>query len=102
MISPPIRGKGMDWGAFIEAGAFLVREISLFAATGFLVLGAGDLAVDLIWFALKLRRLWLRPPAASVATLAPPAAPGRLAIFVPAWEESAVIGAMLGHAVRAL
>ena len=92
----------MDWGAFIEAGAFLVREISLFAATGFLVLGAGDLAIDFIWLVLKLRRLWLRPPAASVATLAPPAAPGRLAIFVPAWEESAVIGAMLGHAVRAL
>ena len=90
----------MDWGAFIDAGAFVVREISLFAAAGFLFLGAGDLAVDLIWILLKLKRLlWVRPRAACAATLPAASEPGQLAIFIPAWDEAAVIGPMLRHSL---
>lgn len=74
----------------LNAGAAAMRETALFAACGFLLLGLGDLLVDLIWLGLRLRR---RPaPATPVA-----ARPGRLAIFVPAWDEAAVIGRMLGH-----
>ena len=81
----------------MEIVAFVMRELGLFAATGFLCLGAGDLAVDLIWLARALKQR--RRPVACAAELAP-AAPGRLAVFVPAWDEAAVIGAMLAHAQR--
>jgi adsorption protein B len=68
----------------------LMRETALFAASGFLVIGASDLAVDLIWVGLRLRR-------GKERSRSPP--PGesrrRLALFVPAWDEAAVIGAML-------
>jgi adsorption protein B len=68
----------------------LMRETALFAAAGFLVIGASDLAVDLIWTALRLRRRAAesRPPS-------PEAARRKIALFVPAWDEAAVIGPML-------
>lgn len=74
---------------------FIMRETALFAACGFLLLGASDLLVDFIWIGLRLAR---RPTPAGL-----PAAesPGRLAIFVPAWDEAAVIGRMLAHAQAA-
>lgn len=67
-----------------------MREAMLFAAAGFLLLGTSDLIVDLVWFVTRLTR---RRGAVAKAS-----APGRLAIFLPAWDEAAVIGAMLGHA----
>ena len=76
---------------FVEACEFVMHEAALFAAFGFILLGASDLAVDFIWLAIRLK------PARSAAP-PPPSRPGRLAIFVPAWDEAAVIGAMLGHA----
>ncbi len=60
------------------------------------MLGLSDLAVDFIWIALRLRRRRDRDAALPAA-----ARPGRLAIFVPAWDEAAVIGAMLDHAQAA-
>jgi adsorption protein B len=95
-------GGRMDWGALIDGGAFVVREISLFAAAGFLFLGASDLAVDFIWLGVRLRRaLGLRAAPECAGSLPPPSRPGRLAIFVPAWDEAAVIGQMLRHALAA-
>ena len=76
----------------LSACAVLLRETALFAAVGFLLLGVSDLLVDLIWLALRLSR---RRPARALPEAAHP---GRLAIFVPAWEEAAVIGRMLEHA----
>jgi adsorption protein B len=73
---------------------FVMRELALFAALGFLLLGAGDLLVDFIWLALRFRR---RPQAIEPVARDP----GRLAVFVPAWDEAAVIGAMLTHARKA-
>lgn len=90
----------MDWGALIDACAFLVREISLFAAAGFVLLGAGDVAIDLIWIGLRIRRAFGGAPwPAALADLPPPARAGRLAVFVPAWDEGAVIAQMLRHAL---
>jgi len=77
--------------------ALAAREALLFAAIGFLIGGLDDLLVDLLW----LREKWrgrLRPVSAS--DLPPPARP--MAIFVPAWDESPVIGAMLRHMSEAL
>jgi adsorption protein B len=89
----------MDFAGPVFAGAdFIMREAALFAATGFVVLGLSDLAVDLLWFAQRIRAPGRGP---RIADLPPPARPGRLAIFVPAWDEAAVIGDMLRGAVSA-
>lgn len=84
-----------DGQAALAVLDFALREIALFAALGFLLLGLGDLAVDLIWMLLR------RGPSATLADLPPPARPGRIAIFVPAWDEARVIAPMLGHALAA-
>jgi bacteriophage N4 adsorption protein B len=86
----------------VGAVDFLVREIALFAAVGFLVLGLSDLAVDFIWLA----RAAVPKPARSRASptadrLEAPAVPGRIAVFVPAWDEARVIASMLRHAFAA-
>jgi adsorption protein B len=86
-------------GLFLGGVGFIMRESALFAATGFLVLGLSDLAVDLIWLTCRGRRLGR--PGLALESLPAPARPGRLAIFVPAWDEAAVIGDMLRGAVSA-
>lgn len=77
----------------LAACAFVMREAALFAACGFLLLGLGDLLVDFLWLGLRLTRRRGPEPALPAA-----ARPGRLAVFVPAWDEAAVIGRMLVHA----
>lgn len=79
----------------------LAREAALFAAIWFLVGGLDDLAVDLVFGARWLRnwgRSWLFGPAER-EQLPGTIPPGRIAVFVPAWDESAVIGAMLRKAL---
>ncbi|HEX8379614.1 MAG TPA: glycosyltransferase, partial [Allosphingosinicella sp.] len=84
-------------GPLFGGADFIMREAALFAATGFLILGLSDLAVDLIWLGLRLKR-----PAPTAAAALPPAErPGPLAVFVPAWDEAAVIADMLRCAVEA-
>jgi len=70
------------------------REIALFAAAGFLLLGTSELAIDLIWL------LHRRGPGLTLADLPPPARPGRIAVFVPAWDEAGVIADMLRHTLE--
>lgn len=84
----------------LRALELVAHETALLAATGFVVLGLGDVAVDLIW----LVRTFLRRkvPALTVGTLPQPLSDGPLAIFTPAWDESAVIGAMLTHTLATL
>ena len=76
--------------ALILAIDSLAREAMLFAAIGFLIGGIDDLLVDVAygatWLRARLRRE--RPRALDVAPLP-------IAIFIPAWDEAAVIGAML-------
>lgn len=87
-------------GAIVLLDA-LAREAMLFAAIGFLLGGVDDLAVDLVFLGDWLRR-WRSPRADHAATLdrLPPCrAPGRIAVLIAAWDESAVIGAMLTTAL---
>ncbi len=76
----------------------LTAELALFAAAGFLLFAIDDLAVDLIYF---LRSGWRavavysRYPRAFAGTLGEPMRPGWLAVFIPAWDEAAVIAPML-------
>lgn len=86
----------MEWA--IGAVAFVACELALFAAAGFLLFGLDDLLVDLIWIgrtAWRRLTIYSRHPRATAETLPPPNAPGRIAIFLPAWDESDVIGRML-------
>jgi adsorption protein B len=101
MMFHPIRGRiEMDVVGPLFAGLdFLMREAALLAATGFLILGLSDVAVDLAWISGRLRRLGRAAP--TLADLPPPREPGRLAVFVPAWDEASVIGDMLRGALAA-
>ena len=80
-----------------------MRETALFAACGFLFLGLSDLTVDLIWI---VRTLWRRGAVyrrfqrAHADRLVEPKATGRMAVFVPAWDESDVIADMLRSALN--
>jgi adsorption protein B len=81
---------------WLDAG---VRELTLFAAVGFLVGGVDDVLLDLAWLFHRLRHGTTRRP---IARLPEPAAPSRIAMFVPAWDEAGVIGAMLSTALARL
>ena len=81
--------------ALLTAMDLVVREMILFAALWFVVGGIDDLLVDLIYAVRRLRGHRAPQPA-----LDGPVPPGRIAIFVPAWDESAVIGAMLRTALQ--
>ncbi len=80
------------------------QELTLFAVIGFIVGGIDDFVVDVIWI---VRSLWRRATIypfhrrACVASLAKPTRPGRIVVFVAAWDEAAVIGRMLDYATRA-
>jgi bacteriophage N4 adsorption protein B len=85
--------------------AAIARETILFAAAGLLVGGLDDVLVDLLWAGRWLLRrvtVYRRHERATAATLPPPDAPGRIAIFVAAWQESRVIGHMLQAALNRL
>ena len=84
-----------DW--FIAALDFSAREALLFAAIGFLIGGLDDLAIDLLWLREKLRGRLRRIDARTLEPKGPP-----LAIFIAAWDESPVIGAMLTHLIATL
>jgi adsorption protein B len=75
----------------------VLREAMLFAAIGLLIGGLDDLLVDLLFV---IRRIGRRHrPIWSVAALRPAQA-GRIVVFVPAWDEQAVIGTMLARALE--
>lgn len=80
--------------AVLDAAA---HEAMLFAAIWFLVGGLDDLLVDLIYFVRRVV-LQLRP---ARGTPSPQDTPprGRIAVFIPAWDEAAVIGDMLRTAL---
>lgn len=71
----------------------ILHESLLFAAVGFLFGGLDDLAIDLTYVWLRATRH--RQPVPTTLAQYPLAAPRRIAVFVAAWDEAAVIGAML-------
>ena len=76
-------------------GAFdrVVQELTLFAAVGLAIGGVDELLIDLI-------ALWRWRAPAPLRETSDQALHGRMAVFIPAWDESAVIGAMLATALR--
>lgn len=81
------------------------HELLLFAGFAFLIGGLSDALIDAIWLARGTWRgliVFRHRARTTVRTLAASATPGPIAIFIPAWDESAVIGAMLRHALVAV
>jgi adsorption protein B len=82
----------------------IARELMLFSAIGFLIGGADDLLIDLIWMGRTTTRrmtIYRRQRRLNSDTLAVARVPGRAVIFVPAWDEGGVIAQMLTHMVGA-
>ncbi|WP_199553402.1 glycosyl transferase family protein [Sandaracinobacteroides hominis] len=68
--------------------AVLTRELLWVSGIGIALSSLDDIAVDTIWLArVAFRRAPALPPE--------PERPGRFAVIIPAWDESAVIGAMV-------
>lgn len=92
----------------MDAAEILTRiaaELALFAGVGFLLLGANDLAVDLIYFARRFwrsRTVYRRYRRTYASYYCFNKDPGFMAVFVPAWDESAVIATMLKSALQRL
>jgi adsorption protein B len=68
----------------------VAREAMTLACAGFLIGGIDDLALDMVYWWGRFRRNRTLRVADLTARVS-----GRLAIFVPAWDEADVIGAML-------
>ncbi len=73
------------------------REMLLFAGVGLFLGGIDDLLVDLVYFGHRIR--YGGRPRLTLATLPSPRIAGRIAVFVAAWDEVAVIGEMLTTAL---
>nr|WP_310524989.1 glycosyl transferase family protein [Polymorphobacter sp.] len=81
-----------------------LRELLLVTALGIAISSLDDFLLDLIYFARTLWRrfaIYTRHERATALSLRRPD-PAAIAIIIPAWDESAVIGAMLRNLVRRL
>lgn len=76
--------------AILVAIDAVAREAMLFAAIGFLIGGIDDLLVDLAYGVARLRSLVRRETPRPLEPVSLP-----MALFIPAWDEAAVIGPML-------
>jgi bacteriophage N4 adsorption protein B len=80
------------------------RELLLFSAIWLLIGAVDDLCVDVIWIGRRIYRRQayyrLQPPLRT-HELPESQEKGLLAVFIPAWGESTVIGAMLAQCMHA-
>ncbi len=80
------------------------REFLMFSAVFLLTGAVNELVIDAIWAVQRIYRHCvyhrLHPPPLAYQ-LTPSEEDGLLAVFVPAWHEAAVIGAMLQNCTRA-
>lgn len=92
-------GTAGEIGWVLEALLLAERELLLFAGFWIAVGLIDELAIDLSWLWLKLTgraRTGVLPPGYGAAPLA-----GPLAVFIPAYAESAVIGVTIRHLLQA-
>jgi adsorption protein B len=79
------------WLEWLVLGAG--HELMLFASVGILLIGLDDLLFDALWLATRRRR--------RTDPVDTPPLDGRFAVFVPAWDEAAVLPAMLRRTLAA-
>lgn len=76
------------------------HELLLFSAVWLLIGALDDLCIDLIWivrWGYRRVTIYGRQAPLRASQLAPPVRSGLLAIFIPTWRETSVIGAMLAQ-----
>lgn len=85
---------GGEWLVLIQ------HELLLFAGVFFLIGAIDEISVDLVWLWLKLSG---RSPTKILAPAqeVPQPLGGLAAVFIPTWQEAAVIGATIRHALQA-
>jgi adsorption protein B len=91
--------------AIAEVLSRFAAELALFVGVGFLFFAVNDLVVDLIYFARRLWRaaiIYSRYPRQFASYYMFNDKPGFIAILVPAWDEAAVIPAMLKATLKRL
>jgi adsorption protein B len=77
------------------------HELLLFSAFWFLVGALDDLCIDLLWFAHRCWS-WIKgSDTKNAGAVTEDDDRSLLAVFIPAWAEQAVIGAMLRHCLSA-
>ncbi|WP_420607586.1 glycosyl transferase family protein [Novosphingopyxis sp.] len=83
-------------GEWLNCIELAQHELLLFCGIGFVIGAADDIAIDLLWVVRRCV-LALRgcAPSRYLGQLGPPRGPGPIAIFLPLWDESAVVGRML-------
>lgn len=84
--------------SFADVLTRVAAELALFAGAGFLLFAINDVLVDLIYFVRQVWRsltIYSRYPRAFASYFVFKSDPGFLVIFVPAWDEAAVIASML-------
>ncbi|MDK8187288.1 MULTISPECIES: glycosyltransferase [Sphingomonas] len=84
-------------GGIIGGIDIAARELLLFAGAGLLIGGVDDLLVDFLYLARRARTG--RRGQTHLDHLPPAITPGRMIVFIPAWDEAEVIGAMLSTAL---
>jgi bacteriophage N4 adsorption protein B len=80
--------------------AFLQEELLIFAAFWFFIGAIDDLLIDVIWGVRSIFRrftIYRTNPPLRADNLPLPKQSGLIVIFIPAWQEAAVIGAMLAR-----
>ncbi|MDZ3830497.1 MAG: glycosyl transferase family protein [Sphingopyxis sp.] len=82
------------WAQWLVQG--VGYELMLFASVGILLIGIDDLSFDVLWFVRRARQ---RPPLAPLGE--GPRLNGRIALFVPAWDERRALPAMLRRTLAA-
>lgn len=92
-------GSAGEIGWVLNALLLAERELLLFAGFWIVVGLLDELAIDLVWIWLKLSgraRTRVLPPSFGTAPLA-----GPIAVFIPAFDESDVIGVTIRHLLQA-
>ena len=87
-----------SWGQALQCLTAAQHEVMLFAAAGLILGGLDDLLIDLIYFTRRIWRelfVYSRHRRMTTDRLPPPLLPGRIAIFIPAWQEETIIATTL-------
>lgn len=85
-------------GYIMSAVDVVQKELLLFTSLCFIIGSIDDIIFDMMWIVHSIKRRWLvysRYDRVIVEQLPPSSVDQPLAIFVPAWREAPVIGAML-------
>jgi adsorption protein B len=99
-----LRGGGQLMASMYAAMDTLLQELLLFCGFWFLIGAIDDFCIDVIWIIRRVYRklrYYRHVSPMTVEQLPAPNNPGRLAVFIPTWQESAIIEKTLRRCLAA-